>query len=160
MEYELYHYGISGMKWGIRRYQNKDGSLTAAGKKRLAKEEARQKEVAAERARRVSSDRLSTKKMTSEEIKARKERLQLEKDYNTLKDQTKSKGQAFIERVMTAMAEKSLVNIGTQVINSGLTFITNEALKKTMSGSTLSPEDTERLFNELKIHPNNKKKDK
>lgn len=31
--YELYHHGIKGMKWGVRRYQNKDGSLTAAGKK-------------------------------------------------------------------------------------------------------------------------------
>lgn len=28
------HHGILGMKWGVRRYQNKDGSLTAAGKKR------------------------------------------------------------------------------------------------------------------------------
>lgn len=32
-EYELYHYGVKGMKWGIRRYQNKDGSLTPKGKK-------------------------------------------------------------------------------------------------------------------------------
>lgn len=35
---ELYHYGVMGMKWGVRRYQNKDGSLTKAGKKRYFKE--------------------------------------------------------------------------------------------------------------------------
>lgn len=31
---ELYHYGIKGMRWGVRRFQKEDGSLTAAGKKR------------------------------------------------------------------------------------------------------------------------------
>ena len=30
---ELCHFGIKGMKWGVRRYQNEDGSLTPAGKK-------------------------------------------------------------------------------------------------------------------------------
>ena len=48
MENELYHHGIKGMKWGVRRYQNSDGSLTAAGKKRydrdIRENDARKKE--------------------------------------------------------------------------------------------------------------------
>lgn len=34
---ELMHYGVLGMKWGVRRYRNKDGSLTPVGKKKLKK---------------------------------------------------------------------------------------------------------------------------
>ena len=34
---ELYHHGVKGQKWGVRRYQNKDGGLTAAGKMRMRK---------------------------------------------------------------------------------------------------------------------------
>lgn len=34
----LAHYGVRGMRWGVRRYQNKDGSLTTAGKKKISKE--------------------------------------------------------------------------------------------------------------------------
>ncbi len=49
---ELTHYGILGMKWGVRRYQNKDGTLTSAGKKRY--------------------DRVSTLQKRAEEIKKKK----------------------------------------------------------------------------------------
>lgn len=46
---ELYHHGIKGQRWGIRRYQNPDGSLIAAGRRKQAKTQAKaiQKETKA-----------------------------------------------------------------------------------------------------------------
>jgi hypothetical protein len=51
MSNELYHYGVPGMKWGVRRYQNKDGSLTPAGKKRYSDEANDADEAAKDKAR-------------------------------------------------------------------------------------------------------------
>lgn len=36
---ELTHYGVLGMKWGVRRYQNADGTLTERGKRKAARTE-------------------------------------------------------------------------------------------------------------------------
>ena len=81
---ELYHWG---MKWGVWRYQNKDGTLTAAGKKHYngdgnAGEEAEQVEYAPKRTGKDASA------YTDEELRARIQRMQMEDQYRTLMGKT------------------------------------------------------------------------
>lgn len=84
---ELYHWGIKGMKWGVRRYQNKDGTLTAAGKKHYsgdgnAGEDTEKVEYAPKRTGKDASA------YTDEELRARIQRMQMEDQYRTLMGKT------------------------------------------------------------------------
>lgn len=69
----LAHWGIKGMRWGIRRYQNKDGSLTDKGKKRLRAEQAKVREqekiIKNRKATQARFDRLEARKKAVEEEK-------------------------------------------------------------------------------------------
>lgn len=53
---ELYHYGTKGMKWGVRRYQNADGSLTPAGEKRYGGSEVGRAKLAYKSAKKDYND--------------------------------------------------------------------------------------------------------
>lgn len=83
---ELRHAGVKGMKWGIRRYQNKDGSLTPAGKKRYSEDSFRVKQIRKKKVR----------QMSNQELKDANNRLQLERTYGEL-TKKKNRGQQAVK---------------------------------------------------------------
>lgn len=104
MENELYHYGVMGMKWGVRRYQNKDGTLTAAGKKQKKKTlSADDKEKA-----RRKSDLKKRRTMSDADIKKRIERMKLEKEFKNLTKEDISPGKKYVGEIMSSAGKKAL----------------------------------------------------
>ena len=102
MDDVLIHYGILGMKWGVRRYQNKDGSLTSAGKKRYGNnddiKDSPQKNT-------EEPKKKSVKDMSDEELRREVNRMQLEQNYLRMTVQNIEKGKSAAEIALGKMKE-------------------------------------------------------
>ena len=113
MEDELYHFGVKGMKWGVRRYQNEDGSLTSLGKKRdkmlsdrktAKKHSTTSNMVKAEYSRREFEDAKTRLKLENQKKKSKRQQ-DLEKKYI---DQGFAKDEAEIKAYNRAKTETIL----------------------------------------------------
>lgn len=105
---ELYHHGVLGMKWGLRRYQNHDGSLTALGK-------IHQRQMGWSKDAK-SAARLKKKgmnKMTNAELKKYNERKNLEAQYKKLNpSRAKTITKAALGAIGTAATIASIADMG------------------------------------------------
>lgn len=127
-ERELVHYGVKGMKWGILRYQNPDGTLTAAGKVRdrmTRKRNLKKAEKILKGSNKTVKRRLS--QITDEELQKAVNRLQLERTYKNLTTPPDKHKKA------KEIATKWLETAGTKVIESAATNLGKKIFSETDS---------------------------
>lgn len=137
----LSHHGILGMKWGVRRFQRKDGSLTDAGKKRRQSdsEETKEETVEERRARVLKSSNASEiyrnkDVLTTSEIKERIDRINTENTLAKMAKDTETTGMNHINDKM----KKSADTIGNATnlfkkVDEAYSSVANSAIGKTLS---------------------------
>lgn len=116
---ELTHWGIKGMKWGRRRYQNKDGSLTPAGQERYNKMSDDAKTAYNLKQKKISA-------MSNSELKKLNERIRLEQEYSRLNPSTINKGLKVAAGIAAGLGtvaglynnSKTIISIGKKVVDA------------------------------------------
>lgn len=130
--YELYHHGIKGQKWGVRRYQNEDGTLTRAGQLRLetkaAKKDARR--ASWDYSHAINRDSLTggifkgergARAAAGEKFREKaKTYLQTKNEYKYEKAKEKGKSETKLEKIKNKGAEKEAVFDARSKVNKAI----------------------------------------
>ena len=145
MDNELYHHGVKGMKWGVR----KTPVISSSGATRKRKSNTLSLFKKKKTTRKVSSansspaQTKSIKDMSDDELRKKIERVQLEQDYLQLDPKAVSRGKRITKRVMDDMIVPAAVDIGKQAVKSIMANGVNKVLS---------------LEGDNKVYANNKKK--
>ncbi|MGL0832936.1 DUF7211 domain-containing protein [Faecalibacterium duncaniae] len=129
---ELYHWGIKGMKWGVRRYRNKDGTLTSEGKKHYSQDH--------EDYTRAHTKK-SVREMSDSELNARINRLQKEQQYERLTASPSKLQKAIKIAGTTATAlgtVMTLYNNGSNAMKLGKSIVESREFKNAVVGGALA----------------------
>ena len=100
---ELYHYGVKGMKWGVRRTPAQLGHDTRS-------ERSKQKSADKAERKRRKTDLKNRRTMSDADIKKRIERLKLEAEYKKLTEADIAPGRRFVKDIMSSSSKSYLTN--------------------------------------------------
>lgn len=131
---QLYHHGIKGMRWGVRRFQNPDGSRTPEGKKRENEadyEKSEDHKVSRENKQKAPSG------LSNDELRKLNERLQLEETYNRLTADKIQKSESFVKKAIKDAGGQALTEFSKGVFLGSAKLLVKE----------LSPSFAETAFN-------------
>lgn len=167
-ENEIFHHGIIGQKWYVRRYQNPDGTLTEAGKKRAAKLKGEYKQLTGKKLKNKAGKNDAHKEknvheMTDAELTYKINRIQKERTYESLMSTKTIKKEPVIKRAIkktfNEVVTPSLISAGRTQLTNWLNTKGNEYMDsiKVKSKSQKLKEEAQNLENEWKIMNNRKK---
>lgn len=120
MENELYHYGVLGMKWGVRRAR-KSGSSTLSSKRPPKSEDY-------VRAKALKKKKVS--QLSNSELKELNNRMQLESQYKNLKKQNISMGQKFVTDVIYETAKNTVSSYAQRYAKQGIEQLVSKMVNK------------------------------
>lgn len=127
---ELIHYGVKGMKWGVRRTPEQLGHKKSetSKKKSLSSLFGKKKSESKKSSSSSKSSKQSVKSLSDDELRAKISRLELEKKYKDLTTvkKTTSRGKQFCVDVLETIGKNTLTNLGTQAAN----HVIGEAINK------------------------------
>lgn len=148
---ELMHYGVPGMKWGVRRTPAQLGRKKTSSSKSLfekKKPKPKPKEKSESSKKETAPKPKSVKEMSDEELSTAISRLQLEQKYKELSPQKVSTGKAITKRILNNIIVPAAEDVGRQMVKTALTRAGNKTLSEVFKD-----------FSEAdKIYTNNKKK--
>ena len=118
----LQHHGVKGMKWGIRRYQKKDGTLTNAGKKKRRSVDYENKQIKADR----KNDLKNVRKLSDADLRKKIERLKMEKQFKDLTTEDVAPGRKYVSDIMSSSGKK----VATAFVTGAALYGTKAAMTK------------------------------